>query len=992
MATARSKLVAAVEAAERHRSSLAAARADAERALGDLRGAEERTEAASRSLGERVERESAARRELEAARGRTVEARLAEARLAGDVAAIERDRARVAADRSAAERRTEEARRTLAVSMPAEDGAGRDELTGLLGTIADAERRLRELRDAGRAETDQLAAARREREAWTAESERLRRRAAEAEQRLIDARAAAERAAERLGGATALHDQAVAEAEAARRGEETAEQVDDEARAAADRATAAHREQTAAAERAAADLDRTRTALEAVDAELQATHDEAVARSARARRGQRISEGLEVDPVLRVAVEAILEDRLTAFLVDQDAIAPLVSIGGGTFIMREGAPRSRGGDGTRAERAAIDAGGGRLEPAVRRDPTGAVTALLARSLWVPGLADALAIRPLLPAGWSVVTTAGEVISDDGTVRVGGRTSRLDRQAARDELARELDAREQEAARAVDRARASEKELATAQAALDVARWSVAAARTSRRVADDAERTSGRSAESTTREADWARTKLSEAEREAAGLADAIASIGEPPKSPTDGASATADGQERVIADQEARLAALRERRGRLEVAVAGADRIRETERERRRRAEIGLAIDEELVARLDGEASRLVAAASEMGQVRERNSAELAGATAEEARLAGAVDELLRDSGDERTRLLESERAASDARERLRAADARIRAGEVAEMEARLQSDGIREQLLVELAGIGSEGLEALLMATGVVESDGIADVEDVAAALEQALTTAIEVWHHDGADFVDETAPSPARLGTLRRRYHDLGASNPFAAEEYAEVRARLDSLEAQRTDIESAIASTRELIVELSTLISDQFRATFTALEGAFGRRFQQLFDGGEAQLSLTDPDDLSTTGVEINARPPGKKRQPLAMLSGGERALTAVALLMAMLEVRPVPFCVLDEVDAALDEANIERFSAALRSLAETIQFIVITHNRGTIEAADALYGVTIGDDAVSRVVSLRLGDVELDGHEAVAIPVVGGEGSRIAGSPA
>ena len=162
----------------------------------------------------------------------------------------------------------------------------------------------------------------------------------------------------------------------------------------------------------------------------------------------------------------------------------------------------------------------------------------------------------------------------------------------------------------------------------------------------------------------------------------------------------------------------------------------------------------------------------------------------------------------------------------------------------------------------------------------------------------------------------------------------------------------------------------------MTEQFGQTFEALEGAFGRRFHQLFGGGEAQLSLTDPADLSATGVEITARPPGKKRQPLAMLSGGERALTAVALLMAMLEVRPVPFCVLDEVDAALDEANIGRFSSALRSLAEEIQFVVITHNRGTIEAADALYGVTVGDDAVSRVISLKLADLPEDDPRVAA----------------
>ena len=166
---------------------------------------------------------------------------------------------------------------------------------------------------------------------------------------------------------------------------------------------------------------------------------------------------------------------------------------------------------------------------------------------------------------------------------------------------------------------------------------------------------------------------------------------------------------------------------------------------------------------------------------------------------------------------------------------------------------------------------------------------------------------------------------------------------------------------------------------MIADQFRTTFAALETAFERRFEQLFGGGYARLSLTDPADLGTTGIEIVARPPGKKPQALAMLSGGERALTAVALLFAMLEVRPVPFCVLDEVDAALDEANIGRFADALRSLAHQTQFIVITHNRGTIEAADALYGVTVGDDSVSRVISLRL-------DEAQALAADRGRGAR------
>ncbi len=248
---------------------------------------------------------------------------------------------------------------------------------------------------------------------------------------------------------------------------------------------------------------------------------------------------------------------------------------------------------------------------------------------------------------------------------------------------------------------------------------------------------------------------------------------------------------------------------------------------------------------------------------------------------------------------------------------------------------------------------------------------DELPELLEAALDAALDAWREAGTAGPElPEPPTRSRIAALRRRFNDVGASNPFAVQELAELKERLESLEAQREDLEKAIRDTREMIARLENLMTEQFRQTFEALEGAFGRRFHQLFGGGEAVLSLTDPSDLAATGVEITARPPGKKKQPLAMLSGGERALTAVALLMAMLEVRPVPFCVLDEVDAALDEANVGRFSSALRSLAEEIQFVVITHNRGTIEAADALYGVTVGDDAVSRVISLKLADLPED----------------------
>lgn len=371
------------------------------------------------------------------------------------------------------------------------------------------------------------------------------------------------------------------------------------------------------------------------------------------------------------------------------------------------------------------------------------------------------------------------------------------------------------------------------------------------------------------------------------------------------------------------------------------------------------------MARADREGAGLVERESALLAERDALREEIASATIAERDAREALQALHAEDAADRARLAEAERAASTARERLRAADERARAADHAELEARLGLESLREGVLVELAGMGELGSTSL--GVPMTSKSAASDDEEAsdAQALEAALTVVAERW---ASEAPAEAVPSPVRLAQLRRRYHELGAANPFAVEEYAELKDRLEGLETQGNDLREAIVKTRELIAELDTMIAEQFRTTFAALESAFERRFEQLFDGGFAKLSLTDPSDLGSTGVEIVARPPGKKPQALAMLSGGERALTAVALLFAMLEVRPVPFCVLDEVDAALDEANIGRFAEALRSLADRTQFVVITHNRGTIESADALYGVTVGDDSVSRVISLRLDEAQ------------------------
>ncbi len=207
-----------------------------------------------------------------------------------------------------------------------------------------------------------------------------------------------------------------------------------------------------------------------------------------------------------------------------------------------------------------------------------------------------------------------------------------------------------------------------------------------------------------------------------------------------------------------------------------------------------------------------------------------------------------------------------------------------------------------------------------------------------------------------------------LRARLRQLGPINPGAPQEYAEVHERYRFLSEQVADLEAASARLRAVIADLDRMMERAFRETFEAVAQAFEENFTRLFNGGSARLELTDPDDLGRTGVDILARPPGKRLQSLALLSGGERALTAVALIFAILKVRPTPFCVLDEVDAMLDEANVARFRDLLTELSARTQFIVITHNRGTVEAADTVYGISMGPDGASQVLSLRLDGTE------------------------
>lgn len=203
-----------------------------------------------------------------------------------------------------------------------------------------------------------------------------------------------------------------------------------------------------------------------------------------------------------------------------------------------------------------------------------------------------------------------------------------------------------------------------------------------------------------------------------------------------------------------------------------------------------------------------------------------------------------------------------------------------------------------------------------------------------------------------------------MRARLSRVRNVNPDAPREYEEAAARCSFLETQSADLSAAIYDLRKVIAELDSLMKAELTVTFNAVAEQFVYFFNTLFGGGAAKLVLLDPDNITASGIEIVARPPGKRPQSLALLSGGERSLAACALLFAILRVSPTPFCVLDEVDAALDEANVDRFRATLDELSHDTQFIIITHNRRTLENTNAIYGVTLASDGVSRVISLRL----------------------------
>ena len=690
-----------------------------------------------------------------------------------------------------------------------------------------------------------------------------------------------------------------------------------------------------------------------------------------------VAELLEVDPGAEDVVAAALGEAADAVAVQGlehavDALRLLredgagradLLVAGGPLDDARPVPVVAAGD---ASSAAAAVAGARPVASLVRAPqalVGAVGRLLAGSVVVPGLAQARALvaaHPHLVA----VTEAGDVLRADGARggSASGGPSLVHVQSAVDEAGAVLASAERRSGHAraeLERAgAAAERARARRDAALEQLHAADArAAATARALGESSGALRAARAEADRLALALARartalvTEQEHLDRAAADLAAAQAE-GEP--SGEEGGSG--QGAE---AEPERRTAVL--------AAAASAARAAEVE------ARLALRTGEERLRTSEGRAEALERAARAEAQARERALAEaarrreqLAVATAVGAggRAALAVLERSLAQAAARREEAEAERALRTAQvatgradvDRLSAVLAQltdsVHREEVARAEQRLRLDGLRARAVEELS----------------VDPDVL--VEELGPHRDVPV---LGGGGGGGGDDDEDDAPRTApyvraeqeqRLRRAERDLARLGRVNPLALEEYAALEERAAFLTSQLEDLRTTRADLLDIVRQVDERVEQVFAQAFTDTAAAFETVFARLFPGGEGRLVLTDPDDLLTTGVEVEARPAGKRVKRLSLLSGGERSLTAVGLLVAIFTARPSPFYVLDEVEAALDDANLRRLLAVLEELRASSQLIVITHQERTMEIADALYGVTMRGDGVSAVVSQRL----------------------------
>lgn len=673
-----------------------------------------------------------------------------------------------------------------------------------------------------------------------------------------------------------------------------------------------------------------------------------------------LSRQLKVPAGLEVAINAALEQRLHAVIVENEAVAlEAIAIlqrrkaGRAQFLpldaVRHVYPlnlqKERGVVGVAAKLVRCDQ---RMKPLV--------DTLLGRVIVVEDVQTGL--RMIRRALGSVVTLDGVYIEPTG-VMAGGSTGADEGEFIRQ---RELEELPERIAELRKRTEVSAERIANARAAIDqVARRSHEAEadyEMTRRALEGARYDLERERERLhrlRRDMDGIRSKRADIEREREGRLAQIAQA----SLAASQLQQRRDERRAEMESLEAQLTAATERREAALRAVSEASaRLASVEGERRTL----LAMREQhekSIERLDSQiaAKRLQARnleleASVIDERLGKLARELETIRAEQARYAEDAapdrDELHRLENHERT--IQDEY--NEAQELLLAID-RKRLDLEAEL-ARTTEHIEHLRLEMEREGLAPDRSGRIVAFDEAMAADPLFDVD------------ALQTPRIQGGAEIDVQAMRE-RIEELRRQIRRLGAINAEAPEDYREFQERHEFLTTQLADLTDAEDQLRTAISELNEEIRTRFTTTFERVNASFGEYFQAFFGGGTASLILTHPEDLANAGIEIEAQPPGKRIKSLSLLSGGERSLTAVALLFALLSANPAPFCVLDEVDAALDEANVGRFTSALKQLAEKTQFLVVTHNRRTIEVADAIYGVSMGRDGVSKVLSLRLSDI-------------------------
>lgn len=316
---------------------------------------------------------------------------------------------------------------------------------------------------------------------------------------------------------------------------------------------------------------------------------------------------------------------------------------------------------------------------------------------------------------------------------------------------------------------------------------------------------------------------------------------------------------------------------------------------------------------------------------------------------------------------------------------------QMVEQEQRVQDLAVqKEQAALQLAGVHREKLDLEGKRNQAEKwarekNNDLLSMEREVSVLEQkSMTAAMEesqildkLWEsyqlsHEAARSqqveLESVARAQRRIGELKRSISALGNINPDAVEEYRRIYERYSYLTDQRDDVTASKAELQEIIRQITQEMTEIFREKFQQIQSAFQETFLELFQGGKATLELEDPEDLLSCGIEIKAQPPGKALKIISLLSGGEKAFVAIALYFAILKVRPTPFCVMDEIEAALDDNNVVRYAQYLRRMSQQTQFIAITHRRGTMEEADVLYGVTMQEQGVSRILTINLNEME------------------------